>query len=182
MARREEWQEQKRLACLLEEWLDPACTFWTATDPVAPSAVSGAIRRQRGVQPGVPDVLVWYRGRSVALELKSSRGKCSPAQRAVRERLLAAGGAWWMARTANAALLALRLSHVPFRRRWKRPRLASWEGPFADPTQRLPQHPQVKAERRAAYRRWLERRRARAMQPQPAVTRDGGIPGLQESA
>ena len=30
-ARREEWQEQKKLARLLDKWLDPACTFWTAT-------------------------------------------------------------------------------------------------------------------------------------------------------
>jgi hypothetical protein len=36
---------------------------------------------------------------------------------------LAAGGAWWMARSARAALAALYLSHVPFRRRWKLPKL-----------------------------------------------------------
>jgi hypothetical protein len=51
MARREEWQEQKKLARLLDKWLDPACPFWTATDPVASSALSGAIRKQRGVKP-----------------------------------------------------------------------------------------------------------------------------------
>ena len=62
MARREEWQEQKKLARLLDKWLDPACTFWTATDPVASSALSGAIRKQRGVKPGVPDQLILYRG------------------------------------------------------------------------------------------------------------------------
>jgi hypothetical protein len=91
MARREEWQEQKKLARLLDRWLDPACSFWTATDPVASSAFSGAIRKQRGVKPGVPDVLVWYRGKSIGLELKSRRGQCSRSQRLAREALLRAG-------------------------------------------------------------------------------------------
>ena len=84
MARREEWQEQKKFARLLDKWLDPACTFWTATDPVAPSVTSGAMRKKRGVKPGVPDVLVWYRGKSITIELKSRRGQCSPSQRLAR--------------------------------------------------------------------------------------------------
>jgi hypothetical protein len=62
MAGREEWQQQKKLARLLDKWLDPACARWTATDPTAPNAISGAIRRARGVKPGVPDVEVLYRG------------------------------------------------------------------------------------------------------------------------
>ena len=44
-----------------------------------------------------------------------------------------------MARSARAALMALHLSGVGFRRRWKPTRLELWEGPFADPNQRLPQ-------------------------------------------
>jgi hypothetical protein len=88
MAPREEWQEQKKLARLLDQWLDPACTFWIATHPVAASALSGAIRKQRGVKPGVPDVLVWYCGKSITIELKSRQGKCSPSQRLAREALL----------------------------------------------------------------------------------------------
>jgi hypothetical protein len=58
---------------------------------------SGAMRKKRGVKPGVPDVLVWYRGRSIAIELKSRRGQCSRPQRLVRERLLRAGAQWWVA-------------------------------------------------------------------------------------
>jgi len=34
---------------------------------------------------------------------------------------------------SRAALMALHLSGVVFRRRWKSPRLKPWEGPFADP-------------------------------------------------
>jgi hypothetical protein len=51
VARREEWQEQVKLARLLGKWLESACTFWTATDPVAPSVTSGAMRKKRGVKP-----------------------------------------------------------------------------------------------------------------------------------
>jgi hypothetical protein len=54
VARRQEWRKQVKLARLLDEWLDPTCSFWTATDPVAPSLTSGAMRKKRGVKPGVP--------------------------------------------------------------------------------------------------------------------------------
>jgi hypothetical protein len=48
---------------------------------------------------------------------------------------------------------------VVFRRKWKLPRLKPWEGPFADPTQRLPQAPDVAA-RRAVARKWWRLRHA----------------------
>jgi len=155
MARREEWQEQKKLARLLDKWLDPACTFWTATDPVASSAFSGAIRKQRGVRPGVPDVLVWYRGKSIGLELKSRRGQCSPSQRSVREALLRAGVQWWVCRSAHAAMWALRKSGVKFRtivhedgtiECWQQPKLPAWEVPKRNPHERRPQAPEWEPE------------------------------------
>jgi hypothetical protein len=62
-------------------------------------------------------------------------------------------------RSATAALVALRRSNVPFRREWKPQelqawlgRLQTWQGPFTDPDQRLPQTPGVAARRRAAQR------------------------------
>ncbi len=160
MARREEWQEQKKLARLLDKWLDPACTFWTATDPVASSALSGAIRKQRGVKPGVPDQLILYRGKLIAIELKSRCGKCSPPQRAVREDLLRAGArGWWVCRTARAAMWALARSGVCFRtltnndgspERWKPPRLPAWEVPKRNPHERRPRAPDWEPEAAAA--------------------------------
>jgi hypothetical protein len=150
VARREEWREQVKLARLLDKWLDPARTFWTATDPVAPSVTSGAMRKKRGVKPGVPDVLVWYLGKSIAIELKSRRGQCSPAQRAVREALLRAGAQWWVCRSADAAMWSLYKSGVPFRaivyedgtiKRWQQPKLPAWELPKRDPQERRPRAP-----------------------------------------
>ena len=151
MARREEWREQVKFARLLDKWLDPACSFWTATDPVAPSVTSGAMRKKRGVKPGVPDVLVWYCGKSIAIELKSRRGQCSRSQRAVRVALLRAGAQWWVCRSAKSAMWALYKSGVPFRtivhedgtiERWQHPELPAWEVPKRNPHERRPRAPE----------------------------------------
>jgi hypothetical protein len=83
-----EWSQQALLARMLEKWIDPATTFWTATDPVTSSPLAGFMRKKRGVKAGVPDTLIWHRRRSVAIELKGRGGRCSPVQRAVREALL----------------------------------------------------------------------------------------------
>ena len=96
------------------------------------------------------------------VELKSRAGVATKAQKQVRVELLSAGATWWMARSARAALMALHLSGVVFRRKWKPPRLKPWEGPFADPTRRLPQAPDVAAERAAARKRWRLRQTNRA--------------------
>jgi hypothetical protein len=166
VSRREEWQEQVKLSSLLDRWLDDTCTFGTATDPVASSAKSGAMRKKRGVKPGLPDTLILYRGKLVTLELKSRQGKCSASQRAAREALLRAGAEWWECRSAHAAMWALRKSGVRFRtlvhndgttERWRQPRLARWEVPRRDPAEPRPNAPQVAARRRAARQRWRER-------------------------
>lgn len=144
---------------MLDRWLDPACADWTATDPVAPNALSGAIRKERGVKPGVPDVLIWYCGKSIVVELKSRHGQCSPSQRAKREQLLRAGVQWWVCRSARAAMWALHQAGVPFRtiiredgtiERWQQPELLAWEVPKRDPAERRPRAPEWELETAAA--------------------------------
>jgi hypothetical protein len=66
-----------------------------------------------------------------------------------------------MARTARAALMALHLTGVVFRCKYKPPKLKAWEGPFPDPTRRLPQHPVVAAERREEKQRYRLRKELR---------------------
>jgi hypothetical protein len=46
-------------------------------------------------------------------------------------------------------------------------RFGLWEGPFADPNQRLPQAPDVAAERRATMRAWRGRQRIRKARQRP---------------
>jgi hypothetical protein len=62
----------------------------------------------------VPDVLVWYRGKSIAIELKSPRGQCIRSQRLVREGLLRAGAHWWVCRSADvgAVRVGRALPHI----------------------------------------------------------------------
>ena len=160
-SRREEWTEQTKLAGMLSKYLDPACTFWTSLENKPLSRLGGLFQKRRGVRSGLPDVLVIFRQKPIFVELKSRAGVASKSQRQVRVELLPAGATWWMARSARAAMMALHLSGVVFRRRWRPPSLRPWEGPFADPTQRLPQAPDVAARRRAARRRWRVRQRVR---------------------
>ena len=163
--RRWEWTEQVKLARLLERWM-PADAFWTATDPVAGSPLSGFMRKKRGVRAGTPDNLVLHCGRFVAVELKSPTGTLSPAQREARLKILAGGGVWWLCKSANAAMWALAESGVRFREieredgvveRWKQPDLEAWEIPRQGPRERRPMHPASLARARA-YR---EHRRER---------------------
>jgi hypothetical protein len=153
-SQRQEWTEQTRLAEMLDEYLDPADTFWTSLENKPLSRLSGIFQKRRGVRSGLPDVQVIWRGKSIFVELKSRAGVASKVQKQIRAKLKPAGADWWLARSARAALMALHLSGVVFRRHWKPPRLKPWEGPFADPAQRLPQAPDVAARRRAARRRW----------------------------
>jgi hypothetical protein len=171
-SRRQEWAEQIRLAEMLDEYLDPADTFWTSLENKPLSRLSGIFQKRRGVRSGLPDVLVIWRGKPIFVELKSRAGVASKAQKQIRAKLVPAGADWWLARSARAALVGLRLAGVAFRRRWRPPRLRSWEGPFADPTQRLPQAPDVAARRRAARRRW--RQRARNATRHPTARPDAG--------
>jgi hypothetical protein len=110
-------------------------------------------------------VLVIFRQASgnvgiVFVELKSRSGIASKAQKQTRLAMLPAGAVWYMARSAVAALQALHLAGVVFRRPWRQPLLQPWEGPFAD-THRLPQAPDVAARRRIAHQQTRVRQRAR---------------------
>jgi hypothetical protein len=164
-ASREEWREQTRLAEFLHELIDPATTFWTSLENKPLSQLSGVFQKLRGVRSGIPDVLVFFRlpdgsVRIVFVELKSRSGTASKTQKQTRLAMLPAGAVWYLARSAAAALQALHLAGVVFRRPWQEPRLQPWEGPFADP-HRLPQAPEAAARRRIASQKSRQRQRAR---------------------
>jgi hypothetical protein len=101
--------------------------------------------------------------------MKWIAGRCSEAQRAVREALLRVGADWWVCKSAHAAMGALVQSGVKFRdiarsdgsvERWRQPELEPLEVPRRDPAERRPQHAAVVAQRREAARRRRERQRA----------------------
>jgi hypothetical protein len=152
---------QRRIVGLLKRHLPAGC-FSTALENAPRSAISGLLARARGVRAGCPDWMFIWNGKIIFIELKSRVGIASAAQRKFRDELLAAGVRWWwLVRSARAFMVALRRSGVPLVD-WERPgRLEKWEGPFADPHMRLPQHPDVAVYRAAARKRSRERQRER---------------------
>ena len=162
--RREEQAEQVRLMRMMGAYLDRGSTFWSSIENRPGSAVGGLVQQKKGGRPGLPDVVVISarRGhtRPIFIELKSCVGALTKVQRDVADELIRAGASWWMARSARAAMMALRAEGVRFNRPWTLRRLERWEGPFRDPHQRLPGHPEITAKRRDEGRRWRERKRA----------------------
>ena len=55
------------------------------------SKAEAGIFKAMGVKPGVPDLIIIYDGRVVAIELKAEKGRLSPAQKDMHARLSLAG-------------------------------------------------------------------------------------------
>jgi VRR-NUC domain len=156
--RREEWIIQTIIARLLERRIDPQSVFWTALDNKPSSMLNGILQKKRGCKSGLPDFLFIVRDphKIVWIEVKSRIGRASKKQKQIFLQLRAMGCEYWLVRSIRAAFAALRLSGVPHIPLKENRELEPWEGPFADPTQRLPQHPDLKAKQReyiAARRR-----------------------------
>ena len=161
-SRHEEYATQRQLIDLLVRHVDQSRVFFTSLENRPSSPLAAMFQARRGCRRGLPDILLLHAGgRAIFLELKSRRGRPSPAQREAALEIQATGTAWYLARTPAAALTALHMEGVGLGR-WRPPkRLRPWEGPFSDPNQRLPMNPQVAREQRAARRRWRARARAR---------------------
>ena len=75
-------------------------------------AGSRGVKRQAilvgmGVHPGFADLVILGDGKVLFLELKSLKGRLSPAQKAFRDAMLAQGFGWALVRTLDDALGAL---------------------------------------------------------------------------
>ena len=77
------------------------------TEPGPRGAKRQAILVGMGVHPGFADLTVLCEGRVLFLELKSLKGKLSPAQEAFRDAVLAQGFGWALVRSLDDALGAL---------------------------------------------------------------------------
>ena len=71
------------------------------------SKFSKAILVGIGVHPGFADLIILCNGRVLFLELKSLRGRLSPAQEAFRDAVLTQGFGWALVRSLDDALGAL---------------------------------------------------------------------------
>jgi hypothetical protein len=96
-------------------------------------------------------------------------------------------GAWWECKNAHAAMWAPAESGVEFRKwvgvsgavdRWHAPKLADWEVPRADPSERRPWKWDVAEQRRIAARRRREVTKARQAEPPTEAHREGARQSL----
>lgn len=81
--------------------------WWHTPNGEARHRATAGRLKAMGVLPGVPDLLLLRHGRLLGLELKSERGRLSPAQRHVQGRLVAAGALVATAHGVDAALATL---------------------------------------------------------------------------
>ena len=77
------------------------------TEPGPRGAKRQAVLVGMGVQPGFADLIVLCGGRVLFLELKSLKGRLSPAQEEFRDAVLAQGFGWALVRSLDDALGAL---------------------------------------------------------------------------
>ena len=75
----------------MKRTLPPEVVFFHVPNGGNRSAREGAIFKAMGVVAGVPDLLIAWPGVVVAIELKAGKGKASPAQEIMHERLKAIG-------------------------------------------------------------------------------------------
>lgn len=101
----------------------PAEAITTSIDHAgATSAVTGAMRRARGVLAGIPDTLIAWQPDPlrnlqvvVWLETKATRGRLSGEQQVWRDTLIRAGHYWGAPRTIEEALATIREAGIPIR-------------------------------------------------------------------
>jgi hypothetical protein len=120
----EEHGFQTALIDLLEIVLPPDAVVTSIDHANAASAVTGALRKRRGVKKGIPDVwIIWAkpcRGRPtpivVVLETKARDGRLEQEQRAWAGALQALGVYWAAPRTIEEATAAVASAGIPLRR------------------------------------------------------------------
>ncbi|MCX7901445.1 MAG: VRR-NUC domain-containing protein [Burkholderiaceae bacterium] len=99
---------QRDVACFLRLTIGPpGCAradgvmWWGVDHAAASSAITGALRRARGVCAGQPDIMILVRGRLCGVELKSATGRPSAAQSAFADALRKSGAHWAVCRSVD---------------------------------------------------------------------------------
>jgi hypothetical protein len=85
----------------------PDVLAWHVPNGGSRSKAEAGRFKAEGVVPGIPDICILFRGQFFGLELKAERGRVSPAQRVMADRLAAAGGTVAVAVGLDAAIAQL---------------------------------------------------------------------------
>ena len=92
--------------------LPDAMVFHVPNGGLRSKAEAGKLERM-GVVAGIPDILVWTRGGlTLAFEVKTSRGRLSPDQRAMHEWMRSAGFRVAVVRSINETREALKVWRI----------------------------------------------------------------------
>lgn len=127
-----EWSLQRSVAAFLSKAL-PSEAYWTSIDVGrSKSEREGALRRQRGVKPGIPDILVAWNGLTLWLELKAGSSLSVP-QAITRDELRANGHLWELCRSPEDVEAACLRAGIPLRAT-----LGEIRGRIAEQSERLP--------------------------------------------
>ena len=94
----------------------PRDICWTALEHAGQlTPYQGAVRKKKGVRSGLPDLQFLYRGRSMAIELKTATGRQSENQKQYAAEFVASGGFYQVARSIAEVAEFLGRNGVPLR-------------------------------------------------------------------
>jgi VRR-NUC domain len=105
------------IADLLRRAASPGVSWFHPANGELRNIRTAARLKKMGVRPGIPDLMITINGRMHGLELKTTKGRTSPAQIAMHDEMRASGVVIEIAHGIQAAVDVLR--------RWGAIRLAS---------------------------------------------------------
>lgn len=94
---------------------EPACfSTFPSGGYLLGKAAAGRLKA-RGLKAGMPDILVFFGGRAIGIELKSFKGRVSTSQKEMIPKLKAAGVPVYICRNIEGVIFSLRNEGVPLR-------------------------------------------------------------------
>ena len=95
----------------------PAPGWWSSVaHERKQSPIAGQRQKARGVKPGISDTLVFYRARTIPIELKTATGRTSPAQEAFAAAMAANDIPYFICRSVESVHFALVQCGIPVER------------------------------------------------------------------
>jgi hypothetical protein len=105
--KRPEQQIQKAVVQHLRVRAEPRVFFWSTPNEGRRGWVNAAALKAMGMTAGVPDLLILKAGQLHALELKAAKGRLTPSQRGVMQRMIECGALVAVAHSIDEALVTL---------------------------------------------------------------------------
>ena len=122
------WRNEDELQMLIAQLMrrlvpsPPLGPWWTAVNPKPAKSPSVALAsKAMGMRAGSPDIVLCWRGRFLAAELKTSVGKLSEVQLEQHPLLRAAGGDLATPRGVREFVAWLRHHQIPVMEEWQPP-------------------------------------------------------------